>query len=156
VGHDSTLQVLPFSTEQADPALGIGLANAISTRLGGQQLVAIRALGGGREGPQGQPTDTAEAGGTRVLALVLSGEIRTSGAEVTVLARLADDASGAEVWSERFRVRADELLSVEDRFPCLPWFERDPLLEPARRRQEFTELLAYVRSRRESVLTRMD
>jgi len=41
-------------------------------------------------------------------------------------------------------------------FPCLPWFERDPLLEPARRRQEFTDLLIYVRSRRESALSKVN
>jgi tetratricopeptide (TPR) repeat protein len=35
-------------------------------------------------------------------------------------------------------------------FPCLPWFERDPLLEPLRRLPEFSTLLEYVRERRES------
>jgi tetratricopeptide (TPR) repeat protein len=35
-------------------------------------------------------------------------------------------------------------------FPCLPWFERDPLLEPLRRLPEFSALLDYVRERRES------
>jgi tetratricopeptide (TPR) repeat protein len=38
-------------------------------------------------------------------------------------------------------------------FPCIPWFERDPLLEPARRHRAFPELLAYVRERRTSALT---
>jgi len=36
------LTVLPFSTRQADAALGAGLANAIAARLGGQQLLSIR------------------------------------------------------------------------------------------------------------------
>lgn len=35
-------------------------------------------------------------------------------------------------------------------FPCLPWFERDPLLQPLRRLPEFSTLLEYVRERRES------
>jgi hypothetical protein len=38
-------------------------------------------------------------------------------------------------------------------FPCLPWFERDPLLEPARRQRAFPELLQYVRARRDSALS---
>lgn len=38
-------------------------------------------------------------------------------------------------------------------FPCLPFFERDPLLEPARRRSEFAELLRHVRERRQSTLS---
>ena len=37
-------------------------------------------------------------------------------------------------------------------FPCVPFFERDPLLEPLRQRAQFAELLAYVRSRREAAL----
>ena len=41
-------------------------------------------------------------------------------------------------------------------FPCLLWFERDPLLGPMRRLPEFSELLAYVRTRRDSTLSRMD
>jgi DNA-binding winged helix-turn-helix (wHTH) protein/TolB-like protein len=34
-------------------------------------------------------------------------------------------------------------------FPCVPFFERDPLLEPLRRLPGFTDLVGYVRSRRE-------
>ena len=45
---------------------------------------------------------------------VLDGEIITTGADVTVVARLEDRATGASVWSDRMRVRADQLFSVED------------------------------------------
>lgn len=41
-------------------------------------------------------------------------------------------------------------------FPCLPWFERDPLLGSIRRLPEFSELLAYVRTRRDATLSRVD
>ena len=37
-------------------------------------------------------------------------------------------------------------------FPCLPFFEHDPLLEPLRSRQEFSDLLGYVRIRRDAAL----
>lgn len=39
-------------------------------------------------------------------------------------------------------------------FPCLPFFERDPLLAPLRLRAEFSGLQAYVRARRESSLSK--
>jgi tetratricopeptide (TPR) repeat protein len=39
-------------------------------------------------------------------------------------------------------------------FPCLTWFERDPLLDALRRRSEFSELQTYVRTRRESHLSK--
>jgi hypothetical protein len=44
-------------------------------------------------------------------------------------------------------------IAADTGFPCVPWFERDPLLEPLRRRQELSDLLAYVRTRRESSLS---
>jgi tetratricopeptide (TPR) repeat protein len=37
-------------------------------------------------------------------------------------------------------------------FPCLPFFEHDPLLEPLRFRSEFSDLLGYVRMRRDASL----
>ena len=43
--------------------------------------------------------------------------------------------------------------SVDTGFPCLPFFERDPLLEPLRRGPDFPELLRYVRTRRDASLS---
>ena len=44
-------------------------------------------------------------------------------------------------------------IAADTGFPCVPWFERDPLLESLRRRREFPDLLEYVRTRRESALS---
>jgi tetratricopeptide (TPR) repeat protein len=44
-------------------------------------------------------------------------------------------------------------IAADTGFPCVPWFERDPLLEPLRARPEFSVLMAYVRARRESSLS---
>ena len=44
-------------------------------------------------------------------------------------------------------------IAADTGFPCLPFFERDPLLEPLRRRTEYRDLVAYVRQKRESVLS---
>ena len=42
--------------------------------------------------------------------------------------------------------QADRWLrtAVDTGFPCLPFFERDPLLEPLRHRSDFAALLEYV------------
>lgn len=92
----TVLMVRPFSSP-TDQLLGVGLANAISARLGGQQAVVVRS------------PDT-EAGVTHIL----DGEIMTDGAAVTVLARLQDATKRTTVWSERIVVRRDQLFSVED------------------------------------------
>jgi DNA-binding winged helix-turn-helix (wHTH) protein/tetratricopeptide (TPR) repeat protein len=44
-------------------------------------------------------------------------------------------------------------IAADTGFPCVPWFERDPLLESLRARPEFAALMAYVRARRESSLS---
>jgi len=54
------------------------------------------------------------------------------------------DADQADRW---LRTAADT------GFPCLPFFERDPLLEPLRGRPALADLLAYVRARREALLS---
>jgi DNA-binding winged helix-turn-helix (wHTH) protein len=94
----TALNVRPFSAP-TDPLLGVGLANAISLRLGGQQSVSVRSIG-----------TAGDSGVTHIL----DGEIATSGATMTVLARLADAATGTTVWSERMVVRTDQLFNVED------------------------------------------
>jgi DNA-binding winged helix-turn-helix (wHTH) protein len=90
----AALTVRPF-TSPDDPGLGIGLANAISARLGGQQTVSVRS-------------------GATGASHALEGEIRIAGANITVLARLHDLERGATVWSERVSVQADQLFNVED------------------------------------------
>ena len=39
-------------------------------------------------------------------------------------------------------------------FPCYPWFERDPLLDPIKQRADFTRLLQRLRSAHEDARTR--
>jgi DNA-binding winged helix-turn-helix (wHTH) protein/tetratricopeptide (TPR) repeat protein len=96
----TSLIVLPFTTVQGDPTLGIGLSNAISSRLAGQQLVPIGA--------------TRRGGAVAAGTLALDGEISTSGVNVTLVVRLRDETTGTLLWSDRFTVHTDELFSAED------------------------------------------
>jgi DNA-binding winged helix-turn-helix (wHTH) protein/tetratricopeptide (TPR) repeat protein len=94
------LAVRPFESP-ADPAFGVGLANAISARLGGQQAVSVRSLpSDAREWPDG-------------VTHALDGDVVVNGPDVQVVARLRDRA-GTIAWSERIRVRSDELFSLEN------------------------------------------
>jgi DNA-binding winged helix-turn-helix (wHTH) protein/tetratricopeptide (TPR) repeat protein len=95
----TSLVVLPFTTLQGDSTLGIGLSNAISSRLAGQRLVPIDG--------------TTRSAGAGAGTLALDGEISTSGVNVNVVIRLKDE-TGTAVWSDRLTVHADELFSVED------------------------------------------
>ena len=93
VNPPASLIVRPFSAP-SDTALGIGLANAITIRLGGQPILAVRsATAAAGDGDSQWPPGVTHA---------LDGEIAIRGTDVTVLARL-QDASGRAVWSERCR-----------------------------------------------------
>ncbi|HUQ89704.1 MAG TPA: winged helix-turn-helix domain-containing protein [Vicinamibacterales bacterium] len=94
----TALRVRAFSAP-TDPLLGVGLATAISARLGGQQAVSVRW------------TDSGEEPG---ITHILDGEIMTDAAAIIVLARLHDVARQQTVWSDRIVVQKDQLFSVED------------------------------------------
>src|SRR6185436_10831001 len=102
VSAPASLIVRPFAT-LSDTALGIGLANAITTRLGGQQILAVRSAPAAGEDARWPPGVTH----------ALDGDIAIRGTDVSVFARLRD-VSGQTVWSDRFQLRTDELFSVED------------------------------------------
>jgi TolB-like protein len=106
------LAVLPFSTAQGDPALGIGLAAAIASRLAGQQAVTVQAVAA--PGGSTQLSHAEDAARSSGATLVLDGEISASATNVTVRTQLKDLATGATVSSERFSVHPDELFNVED------------------------------------------
>jgi DNA-binding winged helix-turn-helix (wHTH) protein/tetratricopeptide (TPR) repeat protein len=99
----AALTVASFSSP-ADPALGVGVARAISARLGGQQTLSVRSrtVKASTQDPESPwpPTHT------------LQGEITTNGPQVGALVRL-ENAAGQTIWSERIQVRADELFSLE-------------------------------------------
>jgi TolB-like protein len=111
--HASTLVVHSVSVP-SDPALGLGLSNAISARLGGQQHLSIQSMGRGggssaSQGSEANDRDTATAS-----TLVLDGELAGSGPDISVLIRLTDVHNRTPVWSDRFVVRTNELFSAED------------------------------------------
>jgi DNA-binding winged helix-turn-helix (wHTH) protein/TolB-like protein/Flp pilus assembly protein TadD len=111
----AAITVLPFTTSGTDPALGAGLANAISRRLGGQRLVSINQTSADEPAslaPRSSSLDAAA--GSSGATLILSGEVTRSGDQVGVTARLSDARGGDAIWSEPFRVRADELFSLEN------------------------------------------
>lgn len=82
----------------------------------------------------------------RQLALVQEGAYRDHHVAYWLGAAYAQlgDAAEAARWLR---------IAVDTGFPCLPWFERDPLLEPLRRGGPYPALIAYVRTRRDTSLS---
>lgn len=105
------LAVRPFTTPETDSLSGVGLANAISSRLGGQQILSIRPESA--NAASGGTADSTEAKPPRFATHVLSGEIARNGTEISVLARL-DELRKGTLWSERILVQASDLYNVEN------------------------------------------
>ena len=114
-----SLAVLPFqplsSADATDEAMGLGLADAVITRLGGAPGLTVRptlavsrfAGGGGAQSP-------AAAGRTLRVDAVLQTTFRRDGDEVRVRAQLVDVRTDAAVWTAQFDVAAGELSQLED------------------------------------------
>ena len=107
----TVISVVPFAAAEGEETLGTGLANAISQRLGGQQLIAVRSQ---RDVESARRSGGSPVGGANEPALILDGEVARAGSTVTVQARLKTALDDRVTWSERFRVKTDELFSVED------------------------------------------
>ena len=101
-GEAKPLAVRAFSTgdvAEADTYLGVGIADAVTTALGGVRGLTVS--------PVGAAEDLAAA---RALGLeyLLEGAVQRSDRRLQVSARLIDVASGRTRWSERFeRPQAD-------------------------------------------------
>lgn len=105
-----TIAVIPFASPETDPALGPGLAVAISTRLAGQQRAFVRFVAAASPSSARRWSQADLRGAT----LVLSGEVFRHNDQVTVVARLENVSTAETVWTERFRLRAGELHNFEN------------------------------------------
>jgi TolB-like protein len=111
-----TLAVLPFKTlcaEGCHEILGLGLADALITRLSNVRRVIVRptsAISKYREPGQ----DPVIAGGELGVGLVLEGSVQRSGERVRVTVQLVNVADGAPLWAEKFDEDFTDIFAVED------------------------------------------
>ena len=107
-GEARPLAVQTFSTSgvaATDAFLGIGIADAVTTRLGGMRGLTVS--------PVGAAEDLA---GARALGLqyLLEGAVQRSDQRLQVSARLIDVASGQTRWSERFERAQGDGVALSD------------------------------------------
>jgi DNA-binding winged helix-turn-helix (wHTH) protein/tetratricopeptide (TPR) repeat protein len=99
----TVLGVAPFSVSGSAHLDGVGLANAIASRLGGQQVLPVRRL-----------TADAQSQDRRSATHIVTGEVTQTGNDLIVVVRLDDVSGSRTLWSERIHMRSDELFSVEN------------------------------------------
>jgi DNA-binding winged helix-turn-helix (wHTH) protein/Flp pilus assembly protein TadD len=112
-----SLAVLPFCSlgpEEDDLALGLGMADALITRLAATGRVAVRPTGTVRRFA-GAGTDPVEAGRQLGVDAVLDGRLQRSGTRLRLTLQLVPTSGGVPLWAERFDEEITHLFAVEDR-----------------------------------------
>jgi DNA-binding winged helix-turn-helix (wHTH) protein/TolB-like protein len=110
-----SIAVLPLRSlgSGGDEFLGLGLADAVITRLGYVRALSVRPTSSVRALPDAG-ADPVAAGRTLRVDAVLDGQIQKSGERVRVTVQLIGVREGSTLWSEKFDVKAADLFTVED------------------------------------------
>jgi len=112
-----SLAVLPFRSlggEEADLALGLGMADALITRLAATGRVAVRPTGTVRRFAEAD-VDPVAAGRQLEVDAVLDGRLQRSGDRLRLTVQLVPTSGGTPLWADRFDEAFTHLFAVEDK-----------------------------------------
>lgn len=112
----SSVAVLPFHAivrEQSNPALELGMAEAIIARLSELPGITVRPLGT-VSGHTSAAEDPIAVGRALGVTAVLEGTLQTENDGVRVTSRLLRVSDGRALWSGRFDEKASGIFQVQD------------------------------------------
>ncbi len=112
----STLAVLPFrdlSTQPGGETWGIGMADAIISRLASLRNLAVRPTSSVLRYAK-EPADTATVAKDLDVQTVLDGTYQRFGPVVRVSVQLIDGRTRATKWAGRYDLHADDMLKFQD------------------------------------------
>ena len=114
-----SVAILPFkifgpknSDETGDEFLGIGLADALVSRLSGMQRLIVRPTSSVLR--FGENTDPFFAGGELGVDYIVEGNIRRIGNVLRVSVQLLSVGEGGTLWAGKFDEKYTDVLSLED------------------------------------------
>lgn len=111
-----TLAVLPFKNIGGDPELsylGVGLADAVITRLSSSPDLIVRATSS--IAPyHNQPVDPRRVGAELDVVTVLDASFQRFGERFRATARLVETASGRSLWAGKVDLKFDDIFEVQD------------------------------------------
>jgi serine/threonine protein kinase/tetratricopeptide (TPR) repeat protein len=114
-----TVAVLPLQVigaprgEEADAYLGVGLADALITRLSNVQRFAVRPTSSVTRF-SGEGVDPFAAGRELGAEYVVSGHVQRAGERVRVSVQLLNVSAGTTVWADTFDERFTDVLGMQD------------------------------------------
>jgi DNA-binding winged helix-turn-helix (wHTH) protein/TolB-like protein/tetratricopeptide (TPR) repeat protein len=109
-----TIAVLPFKSigAKSDEYLGLGMADALITRLSNLRKVTVRPTSSVRKYTGVQ--DPVLAGRDLGVEWVLDGSVQKSGKRIRVTVQLVNVSDGALLWAEKFDETFTHIFAVED------------------------------------------
>jgi adenylate cyclase len=113
-----TVAVLPFrslSGATADEAWGIGITDAIITRLATLQNRAVRPTSSVLKYVK-TPTDPSQAAQELQVDSIGEGTYQRAGGAIRVSVQLIDQKEHSARWAEHYDLRADDMLKFQDAF----------------------------------------
>lgn len=111
-----SLAVLPFvplDEESRDRYLGVGMAEALITRLGHLQQISVRPIGTVQKYADSE-LDPKLIGREFSVDAVLKGRIQKAGTRLRVSAQLLSARDGTALWTENFEENYADILSLQD------------------------------------------
>jgi tetratricopeptide (TPR) repeat protein len=110
-----SLAVLPFTAigEKNDDVLGLGISDAVITKLSGIGKLVIRPTSA-LEKYSGASHDPVAAGREQQVDAVLDGHIQRAGNRLRLTVQLIRVRDGARIWGETFNEKYTDVFSVED------------------------------------------
>lgn len=107
------LPLRPISEEATNSLLGLGIADALITRIGQSGQLEVRSINAVRRYAKedGDPLEIARHLNT---GSVLAGSLQQSGDRIRVSVQLLRTATGATMWAQSFEMRSGDLFVVQD------------------------------------------
>ncbi|HEX3187107.1 MAG TPA: protein kinase [Pyrinomonadaceae bacterium] len=158
-GDHESIAVLPFRVlsppgeNTGDEYLGVGLTDALITRLSNVQRLVVRPTSSVLR-YQGSAIDPLVAGRDLGIDYVVDGSIRRVGNRIRVTAQLLNINEGVTRWAEHFDEDSTDVLQIEDSISekvasaLLPQLTRDEQRQLSKRGTDNSEAFeAYLRGR---------
>jgi TolB-like protein/DNA-binding winged helix-turn-helix (wHTH) protein len=109
----AVLPLKPLTAEEKNKVLGLGLADALITKLGSLKQIVVRPTSAVARFADA-PADPTEIGGKLGVDAVLEGSIQESEGRLRVSARLIRSDNGMQLWAGNFDESANEIFALQD------------------------------------------
>jgi TolB-like protein/Tfp pilus assembly protein PilF len=108
------LPLRPLSQEATDSLLGLGIADALITKIGQTGQLQVRPISAVRKYAK-EDSDPLEAARQLNTETVLAGSLQQSGDRIRVSVHLLKATTGETIWAQSFDVHAGDVFTVQDK-----------------------------------------